>query len=160
MKRLVFAIALWSVLVGFVPAFAGKPPAPILTYPNTKTYAHSCDEVWSKIVPVVAKNALVPESSDRLGGFMRLRYLNGTIEAPRAATEAARVTTARQGRWQFFRYFRVVGGTLTVVTNGDSCDVRVQMEYQVNTSSGWFVLQSNGFLESVILGNIDNELGH
>jgi len=140
---------------------ADKKPEP--TYPNTKTYPVSCDAVWARIVPVIAKNALVPESSDRAGGFMRLRYTRGDQRGSLLAlTRSMDQVTLKQGRpGGMYSLFRVNGGTLTAVDGGGSCTVTVQMEYSGYKNpresfgdSGWMAFQSNGLLESTILENM------
>jgi hypothetical protein len=151
-------------------AFAEKKPKPQpVVYSNTKTFAGSCDTVWAKIVPVIAKNALVPEASDRLGGFMRLRYTRGdmrvTIFQGNREIDKFTVAKGRPGGG-LYSLFRVNGGTLTVVETGDSCMVTVQMEFsgykdpkESFGTSGWMGFQSNGYLEAVILENLRIDLG-
>ena len=146
-----------------LPAFGEKrPKVPPVVYNNVREIPASCDAVWGSVVPVVAKRGFMPESSDKAGGFMRLRYTRGDstgMLAPEKDVKA--LTSHRRGALETFDGFRIAGGALSLVAAGEKCTATVQFEYQVfrgwgNLQKGWFALPSNNSLESRLLDELES----
>lgn len=126
--------------------------------PNTRMLAASCDVVWSAIVPVVSKRGFMPESSDRAGGFMKLRYTRGATGFLGSKKEVNSLTEARSVIFNQYERFEISSGSISIVVDGDSCRAMMQFEYKGYKDGmggkGWFALPSNGHLESSILDDL------
>lgn len=144
------------------PTFGKKRPkeAPVV-YSNVREIPASCDAVWGRVVPTIAKHGFMPESSDKAGGFMKLRYTRGNTTGMLAPEKDVKALTLhKRGALETFDGFRIASGALSLVTAGEKCTATVQFEYQVfrgwgNLQEGWFALPSNNSLESRLLDELE-----
>jgi hypothetical protein len=129
------------------------------TFPS-RTVPVACDRVWAAAGPIFLSRNLMPEASDRSGGFMKLRWSAGDDAGVRGANSDAKALTTYGGGKLFGRAyverFRLVSGVFTVVGTDDSCDTAIKFEYQgwLHTflnGTGWFDLPTNGAFENALL---------
>lgn len=134
------------------------PKEPPIIYSNVREIPASCDAIWSHIVPVVARRGFMPESSDKAGGFMKLRYTRGDGGWLQSDKDVKALTTHRKGFLETYDRFRIAGGALSLVATGEKCAATMQLEYQGFKGSGfqkgWFALPSNNALESRLLDEL------
>jgi hypothetical protein len=119
-----------------------------------------CDRVWSASTPTFLAKQLIPESSDRAGGFMKLRWTGGDIGV-RTNSFVTLLTNHHVGVLELFDRLRVAGGAFTAIAAGASCQVTLNFEYQgLKTHDlirhGWFELPTNGHFENTLLSSIEN----
>jgi hypothetical protein len=149
---------------------AGKEPITLARYeisvtsggqdpPNTRRLSAGCDAVWSAIVPVVAKRGFMPESSDKAGGFMKLRYARGGAGWLASDKNVKELTEHRVGLLETYDQFEISAGSLSLTPDGDACRAMLQFEYRgfkkdPFSGTGWYALPSNGHLESGILDEL------
>ncbi len=127
--------------------------------PNTRVISETCSNVWPKVVPVVSSRGFMPESSDKAGGFMKLRYTRGQTGWLGANRDIKTLTEARDGFIETYRQFGIVGASLSLAEEGSACRTLMQIEYNgFSNVSGWVSLPSNGHLESDILFEISKAL--
>ena len=132
----------------------GQDPA------NTRRLSAGCDAVWSAIVPVVAKRGFMPESSDKAGGFMKLRYTRGASGWLGSDKDVTQLTEHRKGLLETYDRFEISAGSLSLTPDGDACRGMLQFEYRgfkkdLFSGAGWYALPSNGHLESGILDELE-----
>jgi hypothetical protein len=136
-----------------------KPGQPPVIYSNIREIPASCDAIWGHIVPVVANRGFMPESSDKAGGFMKLRYTRGDGGWLRSDKDVKALTSHRKGLFETYDRFRVAGGAISLVSTGEKCTATLQLEYQGFRGSGfqkgWFALPSNNSLESRLLDDLE-----
>jgi len=82
-----------------------KKPDPPSAYANSKTLTASCDAVWSAVPAMLANRGFMPESSDRAGGFMRLRYTRGDSGFGFAGKDVKGLALERGGGLTTYRRF-------------------------------------------------------
>ena len=129
---------------------------------NTRDIPAGCDAVWSAIVPAVANRGFMPESSDKAGGFMKLRYMEGATGWLGSNNKVKELTEHRVGLLETYDRFEISSGSLSLTAHGNGCRVMLQFEYRGFkkglTGDGWFALPSNGQLESTILSDLQAAL--
>lgn len=155
MRRVGECLLLWLIPIMAV----AKRPAPVIAYENTKAFHSSCADVWAVVPSIVAKRGFMPDSSDRAGGFMKLRWTKGDSVGYIAGKDVKQLTLERGGAITTYGRLRVVGASLSLTDSAGSCKAILQVEYNALKSSiaqtGWIAVQSNGFLETLILAEID-----
>jgi hypothetical protein len=88
--------------------------------------AARCDGVWSAATPTFLAKQLMPESSDRAGGFMKLRWTGGDIGV-RTNSFVTLLTSLHVGILELFDRLRIVGGAFTATAAGTSCQVTLKL---------------------------------
>ena len=101
----------------------------------------------------------MPESSDKTGGFLRLRYIRGASGWLGSDRDIKALTTERPNFLVTYDRFWIAGGAISLVPGADSCEATFQIEYEAFSRTGFkqgqFVLQSNNKLESTILDELE-----
>lgn len=148
-----------AVVAAFAMAAAAREKTPPKVYENTRELARSCADVWPKIIPATSKRGFMPDTSDRAGGLMKLRYTRGNTGYLKSDKDVKALTTTRIGVLTTFDAFRIIGAAVSLVDNGTVCQATVQVQYEgwINSIArkGWVALESNGALESAVLDDID-----
>jgi len=134
-------------------ASGGHDPA------NTRNIPAACDAVWSAVVPVVATRGFMPESSDKVGGFMKLRYTRGATGWLGSDKDVKQLTEHRTGLLETYDRFEISSGSLSLTPDGDACRTMLQFDYRAFKKdyfrrTDWYALPSNGRLESMILAEL------
>ncbi len=149
------------ILTMGMAANAKKPPQQTQNYGNTMAFEATCGEMWKVLVPVAGAHKLTPESSDRSGGFMKLRYTGGD-SLYRAVQNDVKSLTTVSGFFQVYSFnrFRVNGGSVSLSDNGSGgCNVMVQFDYQgFNSLNEWVALPSNNHFENTMLSDFGEGL--
>ena len=78
----------------------------------------------------------------------------GDSGMPYATRDVKALTLGKAGGfWHIYNRFRVNGGTLTLVQDGDNCQAVLQFEYH-GFNDGWLALPSNGYFEATVLNDL------
>src|SRR5689334_13387538 len=87
-----------------------RPKEPPKTYENSRALDASCDAVWSQLPAVIARRGFMPDSSDRAGGFLKLRYTRGDTGWLKSDKDVKALTAARGGFLTTYDRFRISAG--------------------------------------------------
>ena len=118
---------------------------------SSRVIGTNCDSVWSASTSIFLARHFTPETSDRAGSLMKLRWTAGDDTYRNANESVARFTTFR-ARWTNpVERFRLAEVILTLAPRGSSCAASLQFSYLGYTPvHGWIDLPTNGSLLSLI----------
>lgn len=162
MKTVVVALILAASAAG-----QKKPALVSKTYPNTRTFQTSCDNVWPVALQVFTSDGWGIRTSDRAGGILTLEWTRGEVTGsyrkinPMIEQYAVKKATSFWTREYYG--FRMVSAQAVAIPHGDSCLYTVTAIYQgleahIGGGRSWEVLPSNGFFEDKMLGEIQKNL--
>ncbi len=150
--------------LGVAAAHAQKKPAPepVKTYPTSRKFPGACDAVWPAALRAVTANGWAVKSSDRLGGILTLEALTAEYTGgPKAINPLVGKYTVEKstGFWTMYTGFRFASGQMIATPDGDGCAVLFTLTYhgyerRATQGERWWVLQTNGYLEDKMLGEI------
>lgn len=164
------AIALFSATIAFpVLSAAKKEKPPPATYVTAWNYQVPCKTAWTALLHVAMKAGFGPKLLDRESGVMDLEFRNGDTGAPDANSMTKMVTFAEPNILNTVELLRITSATAVFTDSqaaagpGDplkdacKCEFKISYTAQIHTvlpsARFWQVLESNGYLESVVLNN-------
>lgn len=123
----------------------------------TRTINSACDQVWSTATQVLLSKNLTPVTSDRAGGFMKLRWTAGDDTYRTAKEDVAKFTTFHPRWTNPVERFRIGEVVFTASPAGGSCLTGLRFTYLGYTPVyGWIDMPTNGAFEDRFLTLIDN----
>lgn len=157
MRALLIAMLTCSSTLAEKPA-RNKPAA--REYQNYVEIKAPCGKVWGAALSSVLKRGFTPETSDRAGGVLKLRWARGNSGWLQADRDVKAYTAHKKAILESFGAMRIDGAVITLVEASDTaCLVTMTIEYHGHKKTlggaGWFVLPSNNRLESEVLAAID-----
>ena|ERR1051326_1955148 len=154
-------LAVLAITLAMSALAAKKPVAPI-EYPNFRVVPTSCDVAWATAVRVVTNAGFIPQSSDKTGGVLSLKWGKGDIGYPQATREVKAYTKTKPGALTTYMQLRIEPSSMLFAAEGQGCRVQMNIPYsgyrQGMTGKGFVMLESNGRLESEALAKIAEEL--
>jgi hypothetical protein len=151
-------------VVGFsAMAFAQKKPKPVPeTHPTEQTFHASCEAVWPMAVQALMAEGWGVKTSDRAGGILILEWTKGEWRgSSRFVNQQILQNTLEQAtsfshQWNTFR---IISASVISAQEGTGCKYNISVVMQGDeVTKGWRVLQSNGFIENFLLGQIEGRL--
>jgi hypothetical protein len=118
-----------------------------------------CDQVWAEATAVFLTTSLVPETSDRAGGLMKLRW-TAADDTYRAAKQSVERYTTFRARWTNpVERLRISEVIFTVASQNDACVASLRFTFMGHTPVyGWVDLPTNGVVESGLLSKIETRV--
>lgn len=124
-------------------------------------YDVPCNSVLNAAMTGLPNMGFGIESSDRVGGFLKLGWTRGTSTHAAATNDVKKLTTL-SGFWATAGYdvFKVQSATFIAGSSGSGCDAVMRINYSgYKGRSGWFVLPSNDALETTVLEGLKKYTG-
>ena len=129
--------------------------------PGSRLFTQSCDAMWAPSLAVFMDKGFDPESSDKAGGVLKLRWSKGNSGWLAANGDVKTLTKARTGLFANYEGFRVDSASAIFVPSGSGCRLKISLAYAGflnGLSKGWFVLESNGRMELGLLKEIQDRV--
>lgn len=159
----------WKVIaLGIVATLAlaqkkPKPaPEPPRTWPTARTLAAPCDAVWPLALQAFVRSGWNVKTSDRTGGLLMLEWTKGYQAGFARAINplVSQHTTAKvSGFSHQFTFFQIVSASAISAPDQSRCRYTLAIVYHGDEiGKDRRVLESNGWLESKLLDEIEAKL--